>query len=538
MILYPEFKNNLKKSIGLAAPSTKELILSSINSDSQKFPEILAKYYWGGTRDYNVALIIIAFYAYCINNNSDTILKAFANMIKQNGTNHHKLLENLKKGDGTGIRNCMGKNFDDTLDYVLRKALPCDASNKEIDNKNKKARNKVIKNFKDYAKKIKPWIINKKSVEDLVGSLLNTAPKQSETPPLQETSDKSAQDLKNNLLKYETSSGSQKPEETIETLFNFIVYCFNNQHKFAKTAIENFTRISLNPQGIVLGMILRDGEKIKNSFGVMPKGALDLVLKNFGITDSNKTAKIIENFINALGKINDKVTMSEAFFQKIRNLATRYGVKIPESKNTDNTCKLDPDVEKLLDKLCKQLTDTIESNTTGETIKRKNYEIFQSMRDLVKKLQGEKEECKNECLKRIKNATTNKPMGAQNTCYWDNIFKESLKKGDGELYYPCEGFEFGLITEKSGTISDTKFHHILEQIPLGSKVTFMLNDECADKFGRAVKAGMYVAMRALEFNKPFKETLTSVNKPLLTRHIGGWAICKQVHRIAILKIER
>ncbi|MDO4199327.1 MAG: hypothetical protein Q4D57_01000, partial [Clostridia bacterium] len=404
MILYPEFKSNLKKSIGLAAPSTKELILSSVNSDSQKFPELLAKYYWGGTRDYNVALIIIAFYAYCINNNSDTILKAFANMIKQNGTNHHKLLENLKKGDGTGIRNCIGKNFDDTLDYVLRKALPCDANNKEIDAKNEKIRNKVIENFKNHAKKITAWKTNKTNVENLIDKLLRVAPDESESQST--PTDIFGQHLKDDLSKYASSSDSQKPEKAAETLVNFLIFCIDNQ-KNIDIKMKNLTsKSNINTKNIISGLNSENGEQIKNGCGIVFKNALSSALQHLDITNVN-TTKLIENFINALGKIDDKITLPEPLTRKIKNLAYYYGIDlVGDTKPTADIKQAtggganvqDSQIEPLVSDICKILTNPNQNKQTNEA-------IFPKMEKLVQILKDKKKEIKNKYIQKIKIAT-------------------------------------------------------------------------------------------------------------------------------------
>ena len=57
-------ETDIKPALKLAKSSTKKLVIAGVNGD-EDFPKLLAEYTWTGTRDYNMALIIVAFYAYC-----------------------------------------------------------------------------------------------------------------------------------------------------------------------------------------------------------------------------------------------------------------------------------------------------------------------------------------------------------------------------------------------------------------------------------------------------------------------------------------
>lgn len=522
-MLSQEFKNALKKSIGLATPSTKELILSSVNSDIEKFPKLLAKYNWSGTRDLSMALIIIAFYAYCANNSNDPILKAFPNMIKQNGTNHHKLLENLKKGNGTGIINCMGKNFDDTLDYVLQKALPCDTNDEENNSKNQKARSRVIKNFKNRAKKITPWVINKASVENLINKLLGTVPDESEVQA--KPANAFEQSLKDDFLKYANSPNSQEPEKAAETLINFLVFCIDNQ-KIDSNIKSLANKSNINTKGIIMGISTANGEQIKNSCGTVFKNAFSSALKHLGISNDVNTTKLTENFITSLSKIDSKTTLPTALNHKITNLAHYYSVgatgNTKHSTNSDSDT-IDPKVELLVNDICKILESPNQNKQTNEA-------VFPRMEKVVQALKDKGEEIKNKYIQRIKIATKNKPMGKENTCYWDNILEESLKKADGKLYYPCKGLQF--------TLENMNFKYLMDRIVPGSEVTLMLGAKGSDGFNWATRTAMTWGNNSIKFDEPFEINFNNDFKSLLGKYIDHWMVFKQVHRIVILKVEK
>ncbi|MDO4199326.1 MAG: hypothetical protein Q4D57_00995, partial [Clostridia bacterium] len=121
------------------------------------------------------------------------------------------------------------------------------------------------------------------------------------------------------------------------------------------------------------------------------------------------------------------------------------------------------------------------------------------------------------------------PMGKENTCYWDNILEESLKKADGKLYYPCEGLQF--------TLENMNFKYLMGQIKPYSQVTLMLGAKCSDGFNLAMQIAMKLENNSIKFDKPFEINFNSDFKSLLGKYIDHWMVFKQIHRIAILKVE-
>ena len=129
---------DIKPAMELATSSTKNLVIAGVNGD-EDFPKLLAKYTWTGTFDYNMALIIVAFYAYCMKQGNSN-LKKFGVSVRQKGSNSSKLFEYLGKGNGKKVKDCMGQYFKVSLDTVLKIALPDsdDENKKKNEDKRKK----------------------------------------------------------------------------------------------------------------------------------------------------------------------------------------------------------------------------------------------------------------------------------------------------------------------------------------------------------------------------------------------------------------
>ena len=73
---------DLQKVLTLATSSTKKLVEAGVQHKSN-FPGLLEKYKWPGTRDFNMALIIIALYTYCLKDNNQTLQEIAKNAINK-----------------------------------------------------------------------------------------------------------------------------------------------------------------------------------------------------------------------------------------------------------------------------------------------------------------------------------------------------------------------------------------------------------------------------------------------------------------------
>lgn len=154
-------ENDIKPVLRLATNATKELVISGVNGE-EDFPELLSRYKFRGTRDYNMALIVVAFYTYCMKSD-DSEIKRFASDALRQGSNSNKLFKYLKEGDGKKVKDCMKFNLMIVMDKVLQK----------VENLDKIKRARVVEDFRNQAGKITPWLINAKDVGDLIDKLLN-----------------------------------------------------------------------------------------------------------------------------------------------------------------------------------------------------------------------------------------------------------------------------------------------------------------------------------------------------------------------------
>lgn len=515
------FKEKLLKAIGLSTSETKNLIRSVLNDSGKNFISNLINYNWKNTRDYNVALIILCFYYYCITSN-DPKLKTFTNQIKQEHSNAHQLLERLKQGDGAGIARCMGHLFDCTLDYALQK---CESE--------EQSRKNVITNLKNRTKKITRWKINKKNIENLVNSIIGESPAPEEQQ-IQLT--KFEQDLNKSLSAYKNSSETPKQEATISTLINFFTFCIDHQND-ANPNIPYVKAIAtqkqnINTQNIILGLLSEDNQKIQNSYGMIFTNALYDTLKYLNISDNR--VDIVINFMEKLSKIDSKSALTDnpLLRTKIEILAAYYNIKIPKydkkpesgDKKTESgdkkpqPGKQNPQIESLVDGLCKTLPNPDPDKPTCE-------KIFSDIKTLLGELKSKTQEEKNECVRRIKEACKNKPMGKENKCYWDDIFEKSLQFNDGHVYYPCGKFSF----ELDNTTTFKQQFDIFEN----HELTFMLSSKAKKKFNLLTWNAMKLG--GIKIDVPNKDVLLDKTaKNLLNGQIGDWKIIHNVHLVALL----
>ncbi len=223
--------NDIKPALKLATSKTKELVIAGINGDGD-FPELLAEYKWSGTRDYNMALIIIAFYAYCIRLDADKEIKDFGRTILRNGSMSSNMLESLREGNGDKIKYYMGQYFRETMERVLKRYNELNGDSDE----KKEQRKKIIDNFIKQAGKIKRWKINKHAIEILILKLQNKqfieeltnkqqaverVPGNNKGNGVQQKNEQLIKELKNKLAKSKKILGKKYDEITARAAENY-----------------------------------------------------------------------------------------------------------------------------------------------------------------------------------------------------------------------------------------------------------------------------------------------------------------------------
>lgn len=110
---------DFKKVLTLATSSTKKLVKTSVQG-KENFPELLVKYKWSGTRDFNMALIIIALYAYCLTkDNLKNITKKVIVKDKSDEKGLKSTLGALRHGNDPKIATCLEQDFDEKAQKLI-----------------------------------------------------------------------------------------------------------------------------------------------------------------------------------------------------------------------------------------------------------------------------------------------------------------------------------------------------------------------------------------------------------------------------------
>ena len=163
-----------------ATPRTKRVVKNGVNGD-KNFSKEFENYKWPGTRDFNLALIIIALYAYCLKQDGD--LKTMAQRaIKKSKSANEKSESNafnaLKHGKGAKLVEYLKKDFTKDIQKLIFGVSNKDKFDDETIQVNGKDltqeefENMLNKTFEDglfkQAAKIKPWKHNARDVADCV----------------------------------------------------------------------------------------------------------------------------------------------------------------------------------------------------------------------------------------------------------------------------------------------------------------------------------------------------------------------------------
>ncbi len=109
---------DIKPAFKFATGATKKLVTAGVTA-ADNFPELLSKYKWSGTRDYNMAMIIIALFAYCAQQDDET-LKQFG-MSAKTDKQKNAILERLEEGKGKEIVTALeGHGIGKVMDIILK----------------------------------------------------------------------------------------------------------------------------------------------------------------------------------------------------------------------------------------------------------------------------------------------------------------------------------------------------------------------------------------------------------------------------------
>ena len=173
-----------KSAFALATPPTKNLGESGFNGDTKNFPKQFRNYKWSNTRDFNLVLIIIALYVYCLKSKEQALQKIG---MKARMTSKNSPFEALERGDGATVAKNLTEHFGDKkiqkliLNLKDKKPDPNDEFDisKNINEYNNITCEQVFDNglFKR-AKKITKWKINQSEVVRYIHLLTDPIQKQ------------------------------------------------------------------------------------------------------------------------------------------------------------------------------------------------------------------------------------------------------------------------------------------------------------------------------------------------------------------------
>lgn len=174
-----------------ATPRTKRVVKNGVNGD-KNFSKEFENYKWPGTRDFNLALIIIALYAYCLKQDGD--LKTMAQRAIKKSANEKSesnAFNALKHGKGAKLVEYLKKDFTKDIQKLIfgvsNKDTFDDDETIQVNGKDltqEEFENMLNKTFEDglfkQAAKIKPWKHNARDVADCVELLTGKIRKENE----------------------------------------------------------------------------------------------------------------------------------------------------------------------------------------------------------------------------------------------------------------------------------------------------------------------------------------------------------------------
>lgn len=396
---------DLKKVLTLATSSTKKLVEAGVQG-KEDFPKLLAKYKWSGTRDFNLALIIIALYAYCLKQGGE--LKSVAQKAIAKDKSDEKGLKStlgaLRYGNGPKLAEYLSKDFGDKtiqtiiLQDSIQDSIVYDMHEDEDEDGNIALNivldiDKVFKNglFKQ-AKKIKPWKHNARDVDYCVRLLKGDIKKEKENE--KEEKEKEIKELNEKIESIQKQYGDElKDYEALKTNYIKLLTENNDLQKELEDAYQtgdrvfhnsNVTSKKLQKLEDAYNELLANLKKLKES----QKGS-----RHTDITEFADITKLENSPVNNLVKeffpeSESNVINVDELIDGFNEMAEGQPKNSPEKKaaNKINRLKIDPKfVDNLANivangdpKLKKQITEktiTIDTITNNRT-RKKHYRIL------------------------------------------------------------------------------------------------------------------------------------------------------------------
>lgn len=117
-------ETDIRPALGqVSNQAAKNLILAGINGN-EDFPTLLQNYQWSTAKPYDMALIIIAYYTYCMKS-SDQSIKKFGKEATVKNSRSYKLFNYILEGNGSKIKSHLSDQyFTICMIGILEQILP------------------------------------------------------------------------------------------------------------------------------------------------------------------------------------------------------------------------------------------------------------------------------------------------------------------------------------------------------------------------------------------------------------------------------
>ena len=119
-------ETDIRPALGqVSNQAAKNLILAGVNGN-EDFPTLLQNYQWSTAKPYDMALIIIAYYAYCRKSDKEFI-KKFGKDATVKNSRSYKLFNYILEGNGSKIKSHLSDQyFTVCMISILEQILPAD----------------------------------------------------------------------------------------------------------------------------------------------------------------------------------------------------------------------------------------------------------------------------------------------------------------------------------------------------------------------------------------------------------------------------
>ena len=448
-----------KSAFALATPPTKNLGESGFNGDTKNFPKQFRNYKWSNTRDFNLVLIIIALYVYCLKSKEQALQKIG---MKARMTSKNSPFEALERGDGATVAKNLTEHFGDKkiqkliLNLKDKKPDPNDEFDisKNINEYNNITCEQVFDNglFKR-AKKITKWKINQSEVVRYIHLLTDPIQKQ-HTANLK----KEKEELKNmatkeiNLMAKKAKNVLQKSNKKSKIIIKLkaeLKASKENSNKLKKD-FEN-TINELNEKLNIKNNELKNINELRNTDVAELNSRLQQAIKAFedlaskeikASTTENRAKQVFKNVLNDINNLPAAKSKS-------------FGTVIKKIKEKSERILKNTELSSSLKKIC----DSYDLSEMGSTTLKKIINLYTSCTSIPAP-QEEPKKNTAKYLEELKTFAGNiKNYAESNETNPENL--KSFKESTDKIANAISNIKFYITEEKAARFGNYNYRNIL-----------------------------------------------------------------------------